>query len=103
MVNLRATFEQVLRMLVRQGTGKVLIDRRLLHAMSEEEQQWITTQWLPRAMAEGGYRYAAWLPSRNVMTRLAAQQVVARVASRGPVYRLCETEAEAIAWLSSQP
>lgn len=97
----QAALEHALRALLQQRTGKMLIDQRLMAAMSEEEQAWVSTNWLPRA-TEAGYRYAAWLPSYNVMARLGAQQVVARVGNGRPTYQLCETEEEAAAWLLRQ-
>ncbi len=66
------------------------------------EQEWLLHEWLPRALRDGGYRYAAVLPSHEVFARLASTNVSMRVMTPYPVYRWFDNEGSALEWLRQQ-
>jgi hypothetical protein len=62
----------------------------------------MTSEWLPRAVTEHGYRYGAVLVANNVFARLAMNQLVMATRYLTHTYRTFETEEEAVAWLLEQ-
>ena len=66
------------------------------------EQDWMTNEWLPRAVREYGYRYGAVLVAHDVFARLAMNQLVMATRTLPHTYRTFEAEAEAVAWLLEQ-
>ncbi|MCC3154202.1 hypothetical protein Q3A66_04680 [Hymenobacter sp. BT770] len=102
-VQFRALLTHAVQAMSRRRWEKMLVDQREMAPLSPSEQEWMATEWLPRAVQEGGYRYGAILIANNVFARLAMNQYV--MASRGQshVYRTFETEETAVAWLLAQP
>ena len=95
----RALLTHAAQALSRRHWEKMLVDQRAMAPFNASEQQWMTTEWLPRAVAEHGYRYGAVLLAHDVFARLAMNQYV--MASRQPqhAYRTFDTEEAAVAWL----
>ena len=92
----------VTRLLARRGDGCLLVDQRRMAAFTPEEQTYVVEQWLPRTVAEGGYRYGAVIVAEDVFARLARASVVTAVRELPMQYRYFEQEAEAITWLLQQ-
>ena len=65
------------------------------------EQAWMTSEWLPNAVLEHGYRFGAVLVAQNVFARLAMTQLVLGTRDLPHTYRTFESESEAVAWLES--
>ena len=86
-----------------RGWCKILINQVELRPFSPDEQQWITQQWLPQAVREGGYRYGAVVVSHDAYTRLATAYITTSVGGLPLRYRSFDEEAQAIAWLRQQP
>jgi hypothetical protein len=99
----RAVFTHMMLALQRHGWSRILIDQRPMQPFTAEEQTWITQEWMPRAVSEGGYRHGAVIVSPNVMVRLATAYITTQVMGLPLQYRSFETEAEALAWLLQQP
>ncbi|MBF9221659.1 hypothetical protein [Hymenobacter ruricola] len=99
----QALFEQMLRGLQQQRWSRILINQLAMPPFSPAEQQWIARTWLPRAVAEGGYRHGAVVVSPDVLVRLATAFVTTTVQGLPLVYRSFDTEAAAAAWLAQQP
>ncbi|WP_046243888.1 hypothetical protein [Hymenobacter terrenus] len=98
-VQFRALLTHAGHALRRQRWDKMLVDQREMAPLSPSEQEWMATEWLPRAVGESGYRYGAVLVANNVFARLAMNQFV--MASRGldHLYRTFDAEEAALAWL----
>ena len=98
----RALLTHTAHALSRNHWDKILVDQREMAPFNPSEQDWMATEWLPRAVLESGYRFGAVLVAHNVFARLAMNQLV--MASRGlpHVYRLFDSEEEATAWLELQ-
>ena len=99
----QALFEQMLAQLQRYGWSRILIDQRAMTPFDKAEQTWITTDWLPRAVREGGYRYGAVVVSPTVLVRLATAFITTYVQGLPLLYRSFDTEADALRWLMQQP
>lgn len=97
----RALLTHAAQALYRRGWSRILIDQRAMTPFSPAEQDWMSTQWLPQAVREYGYRYGAVLVAQDVFARLAMNQLM--LASRGlaHAYRTFESEAAAMAWLGA--
>ena len=89
--------------LQQRGWGRVLANQTEMPSFSPAEQQWISQEWLPRAVRVGGYRYAAIVVSTDTYARLATAYITTSVQGLPMRYRSFDQEAEAVAWLSQQP
>lgn len=95
----RALLTHLAQALSRRRWQKILVDQRAMAPFSPAEQEWMTTEWLPRAVREHGYRFGAVLLAHDVFARLAMNQLVMATRGLPHVYRTFESEAEALAWL----
>ena len=59
----------------------------------------MSTEWLPQAVSESGYRFGAVLVAQNVFARLTRTQLVMATRELPHSYRTFETEETAVAWL----
>lgn len=98
----RGLLQHTLRLLARQRHGRMLVDQRQMEPFSPQEQQWLLGEWLPLAIAEGGYRYGAVVQATNVFARLAMNTTAAHPNARALTYRYFDEEAPAVAWLLQQ-
>lgn len=98
----KALLGHVTKLLARREDGCLLVDQRLMTPFTPEEQKHVIQQWLPRIVAEGGYRFGAVLVAQNVFARLVTATVIAAVRDLAITYEYFEQEAEAITWLMSQ-
>lgn len=98
----RALLTHSAQAMSRRQWNKMLVDQREMAPFSPVEQEWMTNEWLPRAVQENGYRHGAILVAHNVFARLATNQFM--MASRGlpHIYRTFETEDSAVSWLLEQ-
>jgi len=99
----QALFEQLLEQLQQHNWSRVLVDQRAMLPFEKAEQTWITTDWLPRAVREGGYRYGAVVVSPTVLVRLATAFITTYVQGLPLTYRSFDSEADALHWLTQQP
>lgn len=89
--------------LQQRGWGRVLANQTEMLSFSPAEQQWISQEWLPRAVQTGGYRHAAIVVSTDTYARLATAYITTSMQGLPMRYRSFDQEAEAAAWLSQQP
>jgi hypothetical protein len=86
--------------LQQHGWHKVLANQTQMPSFSPAEQQWISQEWLPRAVQEGGYRYGAIVVSTDTYARLATAFITTNVGGLPLRYRSFDDAAQAIVWLS---
>ncbi len=98
----RALLTHTGQALNRRQWAKVLVDQRSMAPFSATEQDWMTNEWLPRAVAEHGYRYGAVLVANDVFARLAMNQLMLATRPLAHTYRTFEAEEAAVAWLAQQ-
>jgi hypothetical protein len=100
---IQAMFTTAAQALEQRGWGRILINQVGMIPFSPQEQQWISTEWLPTAVTVSGYRAGALVVATNVLTRLATAYITTSVSGLPLRYRSFDTEAAAISWLLDQP
>ncbi|MBF9142681.1 hypothetical protein [Hymenobacter properus] len=95
-------FNAMLRGLQQRRWGRILINQIHMMPFTPAEQQWVAADWLPRAVAEGGYRFGAVVVSPDVLVRLATAFVTTNVQGLPLTYRTFDTDAQATQWLGQQ-
>ncbi|OON71101.1 hypothetical protein [Hymenobacter sp. CRA2] len=98
----RALFTHMSQAMQRRGWNRMLINQLDMRPFSQEEQQWVAHEWLPRAVQVAGYRFGAVVVSRDVLVRLATAYITTNVQGLALQYRSFENEADAAAWLLAQ-
>ncbi|SNR30329.1 hypothetical protein [Hymenobacter mucosus] len=97
-----ALLGHVTRLLAKRGDGCLLVDQRLMSPFTPTEQIFVIQQWLPRAVAEGSYRFGAVVLAENAFARLATRSVTTAVRDMPMLYQYFEQEVDAVAWLLQQ-
>jgi hypothetical protein len=85
--------------LQQRGWGKVLANQTLMLPFSPAEQQWISQEWLARAVHECGYRYGAIVVSTDTYARLATAFITTTVGGLPLRYRSFDEVVQATDWL----
>ncbi|GAB2857469.1 hypothetical protein GCM10027044_16720 [Hymenobacter ruber] len=98
-VQFRALLTHAAQAMKRRNWDKMLVDQRDMSPFNPSEQDWMTNEWLPRAVHESGYRYGAIVVAHNVFTRLATNQFIMASRSLPHTYRTFEADDAAAAWL----
>jgi len=96
----QALLTQLAQALRQRRWGKVLADQTLMPSFSPAEQQWISQEWLPQAVHEGGYRYGAIVVSTDTYARLATAFITTNVGGLPLRYRSFDNAEQATAWLA---
>ncbi|WP_400190358.1 hypothetical protein [Hymenobacter sp. B81] len=102
LTDFQAAMEALLRLIRQQGTGKAFIDQRDMAPLTEQEQAWIVGHWLPRAVVQGHFHYAAAVQPREPAGRLIIAALQQQVPPEGPQYVTFDDEVEARQWLTRQ-
>ncbi|RTQ49762.1 STAS/SEC14 domain-containing protein [Hymenobacter gummosus] len=99
---LQAFYEQALTLLIGVGVGRILSEHGQRQPLSVAAQQWLVTDWIPRAIRLAGVHHVAIVEGQNPVHRLSTQGVLA-AAPAGMQFRRFEQRPEAEAWLLTQP
>lgn len=83
--SLREAYEHLLRLLKEARLDRVLCDHHCMPAIMPQDQDWLATDWFPRATREGCYRYCAIVESQDVYNRLGTNRVVQRLRGNVPL------------------
>ena len=100
-VQFRALLTHAGQALSRYQWSRMLVDQHQMSPFTPTEQTWMTSEWLPKAVNEHGYRYGAVVVAQNVFARLAMTQLVLGTRHLPHAYRTFEDETEALTWLGS--
>ena len=95
---IEAYYEQVLALLCSTGCRRILSEHGQRAPLSVEAQQWITTNWIPRAMSLANARHCAIVEGANPLHRLSTQSVVS-TAPVGFQFKRFDNRPAAEAWL----
>jgi len=98
----RAMFTTAAQALARYGWHCMLINQVDMLPFTPQEQQWISTDWLPEAVRTSGYRFGAVVVATDVRTRLATSYVTTSASALPLRYRSFDSEAAAANWLLTQ-
>lgn len=93
-------YEQALALLLNSGAHKILSDHGQRLPLINLTQQWITENWVPRAMSLARTHHCAIVEGANPIHRLAIQSVVSSAPKDFIFQRFTSVEA-AEAWLGS--
>ena len=91
-------YEQVLSLMLSTGSHKILSCHGQRAPLPAAAQEWLTGDWIPRAIAQAGVRYCAIVEGADPLHRLSTQSVVAAAPSGLQFKRFAEVR-EADAWL----
>ena len=94
----KAFYEQVLALLLNSGARKILSDHGQRAPLSGPAQQWLTENWIPRAISQARAQHCAIVDGADPLQRLSTQSVIT-AAPAGLVFRRFPTAEAAEAWL----
>lgn len=97
---IQAYYEQVLSLLISTGSRRILSEHGQRAPLPVEAQQWLTTNWIPRAQTMARTRHCAIVEGANPLHRLSTQSVVS-AAPPDFTFKRFDTIREAEAWLGS--
>lgn len=89
-----------LELLIKKGAYKMLADNRFAKVVMSEDQEWMHTDWFPRAYEEG-YRGSAVLVGDDVFREVSVKQIVNEMDKGKFVVQFFREEQEAFDWLKA--
>ncbi|AYA37647.1 STAS/SEC14 domain-containing protein [Hymenobacter oligotrophus] len=92
----------LLRVIRATGTGKALVDHKNVAPITAEEQHWVVANWLPRAVVQGNYRYAALVSPPETMAWMNTIDPHLLDWPKAPTFKHFSNEADARVWLRAQ-
>jgi hypothetical protein len=96
---LRTIYEQVLQLLRVSGFTKILSDHQLMPPLQPADQAWLSENWVPRAIAEAGYRHGAVVEDHDLVSLTSIVQVVQQLDGLPLTVRYFEDDRRAAEWL----
>ncbi|TPG72023.1 hypothetical protein [Hymenobacter nivis] len=96
----QAYYEKVLSTLLTTGARKILSDHGQRAPLLPAAQQWLTQNWIPRAMAQARTRHCAIVEGADPVHRLSTESVVTS-APKDFVFKRFGSAAGGEAWLTS--
>ena len=100
LADIQAYYEQVLALLISTGSRRILSEHGQRAPLPAEAQQWLVTNWIPRAQSMARTRHCAIVEGANPMHRLSTQSVVS-AAPADFVFKRFDTIQDAEVWLAS--
>jgi hypothetical protein len=100
LADIQAYYEQVLVLLISTGSRRILSDHGQRAPLPVEAQQWLVTNWIPRAQTMARTRHCAIVEGANPMHRLSTQSIVS-AAPEGFIFKRFDAIREAETWLSN--
>jgi len=97
---IEAYYEQALALLCSTGCRRILSEHGQRAPLPAEAQEWLITNWIPRAMSLAQTRHCAIVEGANPLHRLSTQSIVS-AAPAGFVFKRFDGLPEAEAWLLS--
>lgn len=94
----QAYYEKTLAVLLTTGARKVLSDHGQRAPLLPAAQQWLTQNWIPRAMAQARTRHCAIVEGADPVHRLSTESVVT-ASPKDFVFKRFNNTAAAEAWL----
>jgi len=95
---IQAFYEQALALLQSTGVRRILSDHGQRAPLPAAAQEWLTTNWIPRAMSQTRTQHCAVVEGANPIHRLALQSVVS-TAPTGFLFKRFDNFIAADAWL----
>ena len=95
---IKAYYEQALTLMLTTGADKILSHHGQRAPLPGPVQQWLTENWIPRAISQARAYYCAIVEGADPMHRLSTQSVVS-AAPVGMVFKRFSALDEAERWL----
>jgi len=95
---IQAFYEQVLALLQSTGVRRILSDHGQRAPLPIVAQEWLTANWIPRAIGQTRTQHCAIVEGADPMHRLSTQSVVS-TAPAGFQFKRFDTFAAADTWL----
>jgi len=99
LADIQAYYEQVLTLLISTSSCRILSEHGQRSPLPVDAQQWLTTNWIPRAQTMARTRHCAIVEGANPLHRLSTQSVVS-TAPPDFIFKRFDTIREAEAWLA---
>jgi hypothetical protein len=98
----REPLEKLLELMQQEKTHKLIIDAREVGVISQQDQTWHETNWLPRFIQAGG-RYAAMIPPKNILAKMSVNYLsgTQNVVNSPLIVQFFNSFEEAREWLLS--
>jgi hypothetical protein len=93
--------ELMLNELISNGSSKVLADVREMILIGMEDQRWLETRFLPRAI-KFGFRQIAIITPNSYFNKVAIESIVYKVDKEKISIQFFDTREDAVAWLTAQ-
>lgn len=93
--------ELMLTVLRQHHASKVLADTKEMVLIGREDQQWLDTNFLPRAI-QSGFKVIAIVPSQHYFNKVAVESIVYKIDQSKLLVNFFATVAEAREWLAIQ-
>jgi hypothetical protein len=94
----QAFYEQALALLTSTGVRRILSDHGARAPLPVAAQEWLTTNWIPRAMSQANTHCCAIVEGADPLHRLSTQSVVS-TAPAGFKFKRFDNFAAADSWL----
>lgn len=101
-VDLRAVYEHTLHLLKREGLTKVLSDHRFMPPFTAADREWLTGNWIPRAIEQAKYSHCAIVQANIQANHVATQHMTSLVGGENFQVEHFTEPAQASAWLLAQ-
>lgn len=96
----QAYYEKTLAVLLTTGARKILSDHGQRAPLLPAAQQWLTQNWIPRAIAQAHTRHCAIVEGADPVHRLSTESVVTS-APKDFIFKRFSNAAAAETWLVS--
>jgi hypothetical protein len=97
---IQAFYEQALILLISTGVRRILSEHGARAPLPVAAQEWLTNNWIPRAMAQANAHHCAIVEGADPMHRLSTQSVVS-TAPIGFKFKRFDNFVAADTWLRS--
>ncbi len=91
--------EKMLSLLIETDARKVIANMRDMVLIGEEDQKWMETNFLPRAIKHG-FKACAIIEPTNYFNKIAAETISVKVAKENLDIRFFDTLEEGKKWLA---
>lgn len=96
----RGGLDRGLALLKEKRTSRWLANMRDLGIVTQEDKEWVNTNWFPRAI-EGGMRFMALVVPKSALSKMSVKHIMNEVDGADIVTHYFDDVDDAHVWLSS--
>lgn len=98
--NYRNALDKALDIAKENGITKWLTDARKVKVISLSDQEWVISDWVPRAV-KCGYKYQAMIVPEDAFGKMSSDELVSEVEGKSIVAKNFTDKSNALTWLNS--